>query len=103
MKQNKKAIEMSMNTVIIAVLALLVLGILIFVLAKNTGGLNKGLSCPAYGGKCQVGSCSSGSDLIYHNERGSLCDVGESCCSLVPGKGKEISVVAGKEVVKARI
>lgn len=89
MKSSKKAMEMSMNTVIIAVIALLILGLMIYILSKNTGGFNKGLSCPGYGGKCDL-SCDSKKDEITYIGK-YLCDDNGVCCSLVPGKGKIIS------------
>lgn len=93
---------MSMNTVIIAVIVLLILGIMIFILSKNITSLNKGLGCPGYGGKCQVGMCDGSRDLIVHWEK-PLCDGGEVCCSIVPGKGKEIVEGSnGKDIIQAR-
>lgn len=93
--KNKKAMEMSMNTVIIAIIALLILGLMIFVLARNTTIFNEGTKCNTYGGRCMTGtnSCGEGNEcsiIKYTSGTEKLCNQGETCCSIIPDQGKTI-------------
>lgn len=59
MKFSKKAQGLPMQTIIIAVLVLLVLGIMAFILIKGTGRFTRGVGeCESRQGKCEE-SCPS--------------------------------------------
>ncbi|MCF7865811.1 hypothetical protein K9L67_03660 [Candidatus Woesearchaeota archaeon] len=78
----KKA-DLSINMIIVAVLALLVLVILIFVLSKGGTGLNEGTDCGLKGGICttQNQECT---ELI----NGGTCSNNGDCCAPYAIKGQ---------------
>ena len=54
----KKAQGLSLQTVIIAILLLVVLAILIYIFSSKIGGIDSSLdSCEGQGGKCNQASC----------------------------------------------
>jgi hypothetical protein len=88
---DKRGMEMSLNTVMIAVMALLVLAIIVFLLGKNFKLFNSGTSCVSEGGHCIVldmdNTCASKDILTSSNEQStqSLCKkTNEVCCRIVP-------------------
>ena len=52
MSKNKNGVELSMNTMIIAVLAVLVLVIVVFILIKGSGNFMTASQCEAHNGIC---------------------------------------------------
>jgi hypothetical protein len=60
---NKKGMELSMNMIIVAVLALLVLLILAVMLINGAGNWNKGTDCENQGGACVVLNGKSCSEI----------------------------------------
>lgn len=89
--KSKKAMEMSLNTVIVAVIALLILGLMIFVLARNTDVFNKGTKCVTYGGQCVKEQCEQKNQITI-DTKNPCVDSGSYCCSLVPGQGRDVDV-----------
>jgi len=80
--KSKKGVEMSMNTIIIAALALVILVVLIILLTKQTGNVDQTInSCDGRGYTCSSGtSCPSGTSL--YSSRG--CGDGNVCCAPNP-------------------
>jgi hypothetical protein len=69
--------ELSMEVIIIAAIALLVLVIISFLVIRSGTGVAKGTSCTAVsGGSCQTESCDSGSVRSAN----SCPNEGEFCC-----------------------
>ena len=58
-QNNKKGVEMTLNTITIAVLVLIVLLILIFLLMGGVGTFNRGTSCTTDRGNCSE-KCTNG-------------------------------------------
>ena len=50
--KNKKGVEIAFNTIIIAVIALLVLAVIIYLLYVNVRDVDKGTSCVRLQGHC---------------------------------------------------
>ncbi|MBN1275143.1 hypothetical protein JXA12_02530 [Candidatus Woesearchaeota archaeon] len=85
--RNKKGIEIALNTVIIAVLALLVLAVVIFIIIKNVGPVNPKLLCPQAGGSCRLANeCPPGYDIqgnvAVDGVANKGCPSGQVCCEL---------------------
>jgi len=78
---DKKAQGLSMNTIIIAAIAIIVLLILIYLLVDTSGGVDKAISCTKKGGVCMercegiYGDSSLGSEPCG--------DADKTCC--LPG------------------
>ncbi|RJQ17586.1 hypothetical protein C4573_01250 [Candidatus Woesearchaeota archaeon] len=49
----KKGVELSVNVIIIAAIALIVLVLLAFLVLRSGGGISKGTSCESIGGSCK--------------------------------------------------
>lgn len=86
MRLNRKGSELSMNVIIIAAIALLVLVILAVMLLQKGGDLKEGTSCEALGGKCCSACDASCYDnqgntyKIHNNAQDSSCSEGQQCC-----------------------
>ena len=81
MKKNKKAVEMSLNTVIMAVIVLIILAILLYFLGGTSHDVKKGLECTKQGGRC--------TSLENHCDYGEIggddiCGPNNHCCKLTP-------------------
>jgi hypothetical protein len=77
---NKKGVELTLGTVIIAVLVVIVLIVLIVILNKGSGGLWDTISsCEDRKGQCvsDAQSCTSMGGRVY---RIATCDHGGVCC-----------------------
>lgn len=58
MIKSKKGAEIALNTVIIAILALIVLAVLVIILLPNLLKFNNGVSeCEGLGGHCSLNTC----------------------------------------------
>ncbi|MFP4118438.1 MAG: DUF948 domain-containing protein [Candidatus Woesearchaeota archaeon] len=92
MKMNKKGSELSMNVIIIAAIALLVLVILAVMLLQKGGDLKEGTSCESLGGKCCYScgeSCSeNGVTYSIHNTPADSSCSGDQICCLRLGDDK---------------
>ena len=76
----KKA-EMSMSTIVGAVIAIIILVLIIFLVARSGGDANKATSCPSKGGICTDKTCSK----YVYDDNGAVitCSTpGEQCCSI---------------------
>ena len=73
-----KAQGISINTLIIAAIALLVLIILAFLLFGGGQDLSEGTQCVSKGGTCQT-SCPIGVNQITEPGK-QLCPSGQQCC-----------------------
>ncbi len=80
----KKAQGMPINTVIIAILALLVLAVVAFIFIRQNRDINNGLgNCETRGGECVNGEgpnddqCPSG----YNGVFGGTCEGDQICCA----------------------
>ncbi|RJQ17587.1 hypothetical protein C4573_01255 [Candidatus Woesearchaeota archaeon] len=75
----KKAVEMSLNTIVIAVLVLLVLAILAFLLLGGAKNFTTKSACIKEGGTCQNAPCPTGYEQVSSTE---LCPSGSGqvCC-----------------------
>ncbi|MEM3374684.1 MAG: hypothetical protein QXE31_05710 [Candidatus Woesearchaeota archaeon] len=75
----KKAQSLSINTIIIAILAMLVLVILIFILGRNVKNLNDTTEgCRLKGGDCkEVMACDPLSEIEI---KAKDCNENEKCC-----------------------
>jgi len=82
MIRNKKSIEMSLNTIVIAAIALIVLIVLVFILTGRVSIFGEGLEdCTSKGGKCD-NPCETG----YVGIPGTNCnDNNQKCCIKVLG------------------
>lgn len=71
--------NLSINTIIVAVLALLVLVIVIFLLSRGGTGLNEGTNCGLYGGICTDKVCN---EPIYdeNNQKPTCSNRAQECC-----------------------
>ncbi len=82
---NKKAVGLTFNTVIIAILSIIVLVVLLYFLLNSSQGANDGTACPIKGGIC-LDECSG----IYADDSLSstkdLCQGDKQCC--LPGSGE---------------
>jgi|FLOH01.1.fsa_nt_gi hypothetical protein len=79
---NKKAQGISINTIIIAAIALLVLVILSVLLLRGGGNIVDGTACEGVGGTC-ASSCSdlSTGTNIFTRHTTAMCETdGDVCC-----------------------
>jgi hypothetical protein len=74
---SKKAVSLAFNTVIIAVIALLVLGILIFMLIRTMGNSSEATACFEKAGICMKECSGIYSDSSLGQE---LCSGSKTCC-----------------------
>lgn len=79
--KSKKAVSLSMNTIIIATLAIVVLVVLIYLLVGHTKETDKATSCSRKAGICMDQCPETG--IYTKSLGGDLCDNGQECC--VPG------------------
>jgi hypothetical protein len=82
---NKKAVSLTFNTVIIAVLSIIVLVVLLYFLLNSSQGANDGTACPLKGGIC-LDECSgiyADDSIAYEDD---LCQNDKYCC--LPGSGE---------------
>jgi hypothetical protein len=70
---NKKGVELTMQTVVIALLVLLVLGVLIFLLFGGATSFNNGT-------KCDQANCIGSNDPCEGYLSPMKCDTGQKCC-----------------------
>lgn len=81
----KKAQGLSMNVIIIAAIALLVLVIISVLVLRAGGGLNQGTSCQNIeGSRCET-SCSDIDDGQTWINRGKICGNDEEVCCIPLG------------------
>ncbi len=74
--------EMSMNVIIVAVIALIILAILLYFLGGTSTDIKKGLDCAKKGGRCiDQGAKCEGTKISAD------CGSGNVCCALIPGTG----------------
>ncbi len=74
---------MSMQVIVFAAIAILILIIIVFLIGKSSSGLVKGTKCIEAGGRCQA-NCDN--DPVLDPEAGESCaSSGQICCKLVPG------------------
>ncbi|MFH1589979.1 MAG: hypothetical protein ABIB43_05415 [archaeon] len=76
---NKKGQGISINVIIIAAIALLVLVILAVLIGGSGRDLAKGTKCITAGGVCQLNANNCDADKLI--EGTDLCPVGKECCS----------------------
>ena len=91
MFMNKKAVDLTINTVVVAILAVLVLVVLFYVFTGKVGSFSKQVNacpsglcvseteCKSYGGQILPGK--------YLDPNGKICDSGtpEICCFVTSG------------------
>jgi uncharacterized membrane protein len=76
----KKA-EMSMSMIIGAVIAIIILVVIVFLVARSSGDTNRSTACPSKGGVCTEQLCSK--PIVDENYQPIKCtNVGETCCSI---------------------
>ena len=82
----KKAQSLSINTLIVAALALLALIVIVFIFVNYIRGYTRGTaSCKdTYGGECRSQGCDAGMITISGQEW-SDCLAGQSCCKKIAG------------------
>lgn len=67
---SRRGVELSLNTILLIALGLIVVAIIIYLVAKNTGGVSESLrSCAAKGGRCVA--VQQGTPPCGPGERGS--------------------------------
>jgi len=81
---NKKGSEMSMNVIIIAAIALLILVILSVMIINSGGKINEGTSC--VGGNCMYEADCEAQGGFANPASG--CSDGEVCCVVVGGNDR---------------
>lgn len=58
---NKKGVELTMTTIIVAAISILVLVVLVLIFTKSAGNFwDSTSSCQGQGGECQSGTCAEG-------------------------------------------
>lgn len=86
MRFNKKGTELSMNVIIIAAIAILVLVILAVFVFRTGNQVDKGTGCESLGGKCMPAPCGSTNPTykIHNVALDGTCsvDVYQCCMSL---------------------
>ncbi len=75
--KHKKAVEMSLTTIVIAAISLLILVILVILVSNSGTEISKGTKCISQGGICVDGSSCGDKDSAGPS---SLCNDGQSCC-----------------------
>jgi hypothetical protein len=83
MIKGKHGAELSMNVIIIAAIALLVLVILAVLLFQSGGKVQSGTACDGYGGRCAASTPQDG-DWIRNPAFDSSCNTGQ--CYVPLGK-----------------
>jgi len=80
---NKKAQSLSLHTIIIAVLALIVLGVILFFVIGGVSPLNEGISCAKNMGFCR-NSCDGMYENYDYDSNGNelVCPGNQRCCKL---------------------
>jgi hypothetical protein len=74
-----KGVEMSLNLIILIVIALIVAAIIIYIVAKNTRSADNDISsCKSKGGECKE-TCDAGESGSSFFTGG--CDDGTLCCT----------------------
>jgi hypothetical protein len=88
MKINKKGVEITMTTVIIAVIVLIVLALSIYLLVGGFSGVNKGTACVKAGGVCKL-DCGGSTPISTDpaDACGSQNGRQKSCCALAEPTG----------------
>lgn len=75
--------EMSMAMIIGAVIAIIILAISVFLIARGSGDTNKATACPAKGGVCTSVSDGCSKSIIDKDGTPIPCpNMGEICCSI---------------------
>ncbi len=81
----KQGIELSINVLIIAVIALLVLVVLAFLLLSSTDTTQDALACIKLGGVCKTSPCTEPYVMINDAKATAACasgSTGSVCCRL---------------------
>jgi hypothetical protein len=73
--KHKKAVEMSLTTIVIAAISLLILVILVILVSNSGTEISKGTKCITQGGVCQENTCETGKGVTGTN----LCTSGHCC------------------------
>ncbi|MCA9477610.1 MAG: hypothetical protein KC535_00500 [Nanoarchaeota archaeon] len=79
MMNSKKGADLSMNVIIIAAIALLVLVILAVLLFQSGGRVTEGTSCTGYGGTCSPEGLKPEGNYIRNPAFDSSCGTGQQC------------------------
>lgn len=80
MMKSKKGSDLSMNVIIIAAIALLILVILAVLLFRSGGQVSEGTSCEGYGGECDYSKPTTEGNWIHNPAFDSTCEGdGNSC------------------------
>lgn len=82
---SRKAVELTLNTIIVAIIVLLVLALLAFLVIKNFGVWESGTACFEHQGACQKDPCPPGKEIVVPGKN--LCGdpqsgIVEHCCSI---------------------
>ncbi|MGM5480178.1 MAG: hypothetical protein ACQESC_01840 [Nanobdellota archaeon] len=80
MRFNKKGSELSMNVIIIAAIALLVLVILAVMLLQKGNDIQEGTGCEGLSGECISDGSSCADGMIHHPGASSSCGENKKCC-----------------------
>lgn len=84
-RQGEKGMEMSMNVIIMAVIALLILVILVFLIGTKTELFNRGTKCVEAGGRCRsYADCAASGHGTIPGEPAEACGSDSVCCKVVP-------------------
>lgn len=75
---NKKGVEMTLQTIIVAILVLLVLGLLVYFLLNAGNDFTDNTNCIKRGGTCKT-ICEQGKEDPIGSD---LCSEGLMCCKL---------------------
>ncbi|MBD3209344.1 hypothetical protein GF367_02910 [Candidatus Woesearchaeota archaeon] len=81
---DKRGVELSFNLIIVAIVALLVLVVVVYLIANQSGNVRQGTLCVKHGGRCveKLADCST-YQIQNTDATKPLCKPGV-CCSLVP-------------------
>ncbi len=87
MSKNKKGIELSLNMIILTIIALLILMIMIFFIVKYVKSTNDSTACKNNKGECISVSESCSDSMPIPSPLS--CPKGEKCCTNLGGLGDE--------------
>ncbi len=96
-KNNKKAMSMSVETIVIFILVFLLLFGLIAIYGKVAKGNTQVLKCTANGGQCVAGTCDWKSQIPALSDKAAGCLTGELCCINITQSKPEIDKACENE------
>ncbi len=76
---------MSMNVIIVAVIAILILVIMVFLIGSRTDMFIKGTKCVEAGGRCRD-TCDTDHPAVTGLDAQDSCGSSARCCAIVPKK-----------------